>query len=135
MWMDAAGQIFYSVGVGFGTLTLFSTGNKPKNNCYMDAIMCALGNCGTSLWASIIMFSLFGFKADYEVNKCEMNRNTSLGANSSKPISCSTKADIFKQVSGRGFFLPELAASFRSSRRGASGCAATRGLSFVNGQH
>ena len=98
VWMDAAGQIFYSLGVGFGTLTLFSTGNKPKNSCYMDAIMCALGNCGTSLSASIIMFSLFGFKADYKVRKCEMDRNASLKTNNSKPVSCSSK-DVFDQVS------------------------------------
>lgn len=98
VWMDAAGQIFYSLGVGFGTLTLFSTGNKPQNSCYMDAIMCALGNCGTSLSASIIMYSFFGFKADYKVRKCEMDRNNSLKTNSSKPVSCSSE-EIFDQVS------------------------------------
>ena len=76
--MDAAGQIFYSIGVGFGTLTLLSTGHKPKNNFYMDAIMSALGNCGTSLWASIIMFSLVGFN-------CEVDRKASLAANGSIP--------------------------------------------------
>jgi len=89
VWMDAAGQIFYSLGVGFGTLTLFSAGNKPKNNCYMDAFMCALGNCGTSLWASIIMFSFFGFKADYTVKE----HNTSLSCNAN----CS-KEEIFKKL-------------------------------------
>lgn len=76
--MDAAGQIFYSIGVGFGTLTLLSTGHKPKNNFYMDAIMSALGNCGTSLWASIIIFSLVGFN-------CEVDRKASLAANDSIP--------------------------------------------------
>ena len=101
--MDAAGQIFYSLGVGFGSLTLFSSGNAPKNNCYMDAIMVALANCATSLWASIIMFSFFGFKANYKVNKCELDRATALAGNSSttnatKTISCSRR-EIFDQVS------------------------------------
>lgn len=101
--MDAAGQIFYSLGVGFGSLTLFSSGNPPKNNCYMDAIMVALGNCATSLWASIIMFSFFGFKANYKVNKCEQDRVTALADNSSinnatKTMSCSRR-EIFDQVS------------------------------------
>ena len=92
--MDAAGQIFYSLGVGFGTLTLFSTGHKPNNNFYMDAVMSALGNCGTSLWASIIMFSLFGFKASYEVKECkEMSRNASVDNNGS----CS-REEIFQKV-------------------------------------
>ena len=92
--MDAAGQIFYSLGVGFGTLTLFSTGHKPNNNFYMDAVMSALGNCGTSLWASIIMFSLFGFKASYEVKECkEMSPNASVDNNGS----CS-REEIFQKV-------------------------------------
>lgn len=98
VWMDAAGQIFYSLGVGFGTLTLFSTGNKPKNSCYTDALLCALGNCGTSVWASIIMFSLFGFKADYKERQCEIDRNASLEFNGSKPVSCN-KEEILDQVS------------------------------------
>ena len=96
--MDAAGQIFYSLGVGFGTLTLFSTGHKPNNNFYMDAVMSALGNCGTSLWASIIMFSLFGFKASYEVKECkEMSRNASVGDNGSN-LASFCRERIFQQV-------------------------------------
>lgn len=83
VWMDAAGQIFFSLGIGFGSLTLFSTGNKPKNSCFMDALLCVLGNCGTSVWAGIIMFSLFGFKADYKVKECEMSRNSSFKTNGS----------------------------------------------------
>lgn len=102
VWMDAAGQIFYSLGVGFGSLTLFSSGNAPRNNCYMDAIMVALGNCATSLWASIIMFSFFGFKANYKVHKCELDRATALAGNSfttntTKTISCSRR-EIFDQL-------------------------------------
>ena len=65
--------------------------------------MVALGNCATSLWASIIMFSFFGFKANYKVNKCEEDRLTALAGNSSinnatKTISCSRR-EIFDQVS------------------------------------
>lgn len=102
VWMDAAGQIFYSLGVGFGSLTLFSSGNAPRNNCYMDAIMVALGNCATSLWASIIMFSFFGFKANYKVHKCELDRATALAGNSfttntTKTMSCSRR-EIFDQL-------------------------------------
>ena len=60
----------------------------------MDAVMSALGNCGTSLWASIIMFSLFGFKASYEVKECkEMSRNASVDNNGS----CS-REEIFQKV-------------------------------------
>ena len=103
VWMDAAGQIFYSLGIGFGSVTLFSTGNPSKNSYYMDAIMCALGNCATSLWASIIMFSFFGFKALKKFNKCEQDRLAALAGNDSlfnatKTITCSQR-EIFDQVS------------------------------------
>ncbi|PFX32317.1 sodium- and chloride-dependent transporter XTRP3-like isoform X2 [Stylophora pistillata] len=96
VWMDAAGQIFFSLGVGLGSVTLFSTGNQPKNSFTMDAIMCALGNCATSLWASIIMFSFFGFKALKKFNKCEKNRLDELRENDST-ITCSYQ-EIFNQL-------------------------------------
>lgn len=97
--MDAAGQIFFSLGIGFGSLTLFSTGNKPKNSCFMDALLCVLGNCGTSVWAGIIMFSLFGFKADYKVKECEMSRNSSFKTNGSALSLPCSKDEVLNNVS------------------------------------
>ena len=102
--MDAAGQIFFSLGIGFGTLTLFSTGNKPKNSCYMDALLCALGNCGTSVWAGIIMFSLFGFKADYKVKECQTDHNSSFESNCSTPSLPCSKDEVLDNVSTRAAF-------------------------------
>ena len=36
--------------------------NPVKNNCKKDAVMVSLINCGTSIFASIVVFSVLGFK-------------------------------------------------------------------------
>ncbi|XP_056154076.1 sodium-dependent neutral amino acid transporter B(0)AT3-like [Lampris incognitus] len=70
VWLDAATQIFFSLSVAFGGLIAFSSYNPQKNNCERDAILVGVINSVTSLYASIPIFSILGFKANSSFKSC-----------------------------------------------------------------
>ncbi|XP_029976900.1 sodium-dependent neutral amino acid transporter B(0)AT3-like [Salarias fasciatus] len=70
VWLDAATQIFFSLSVAFGGLIAFSSYNDEKNNCERDAVLVGVINSATSLYASIPIFAILGFKATSGYNLC-----------------------------------------------------------------
>ncbi|XP_034016308.1 sodium-dependent neutral amino acid transporter B(0)AT3-like [Thalassophryne amazonica] len=70
VWLDAATQIFFSLSVAFGGIIAFSSYTAEKNNCERDAIVVGLVNSATSLYGSIPIFSILGFKANTALNNC-----------------------------------------------------------------
>lgn len=71
VWLDAATQIFFSLSVAFGGLIAFSSYNNEKNNCERDAVLVGVINSATSIYASIPIFSILGFKAKSAFNRCQ----------------------------------------------------------------
>ncbi|XP_030065559.1 sodium-dependent neutral amino acid transporter B(0)AT3 [Microcaecilia unicolor] len=74
VWLDAATQIFFSLSLAFGGLIAFSSYNSPKNDCEKDAVTVAVINSLTSIYASIPIFSILGFKATTAYWDC-LDRN------------------------------------------------------------
>ncbi|XP_055076169.1 inactive sodium-dependent neutral amino acid transporter B(0)AT3 isoform X1 [Misgurnus anguillicaudatus] len=74
VWLDAATQIFFSLSLAFGGLIAFSSYNPKKNDCERDALVVGCINSATSLYASIPIFAILGFKATSNYNNC-LNSN------------------------------------------------------------
>lgn len=69
-WINAATQIFFSLGLGFGSLIAFASYNQYNNNFEQQAVVVSIINSGTSIFASIVTFSIYGFKATFNYESC-----------------------------------------------------------------
>ncbi|KAL3112743.1 hypothetical protein niasHT_019717 [Heterodera trifolii] len=70
VWLDAATQIFYSMGLGFGGLIAFASYNPLKNNVKKDVIKMSVANLLTSLYTAFVIFCVLGYMGTKNFERC-----------------------------------------------------------------
>ncbi|XP_043911378.1 sodium- and chloride-dependent GABA transporter ine-like [Protopterus annectens] len=61
VWVNAAAQIFNSIGIAFGSLMAMASYNQFNNNILKDTLAISLINSATSIFAGFVIFSAFGY--------------------------------------------------------------------------
>ncbi|XP_072889543.1 sodium-dependent neutral amino acid transporter B(0)AT2-like [Hemitrygon akajei] len=77
VWRQAATQVFFALGLGFGSVIAYSSYNSRTNNCHFDAYLVSFINFFTSIFATLVVFAVLGFRANVLTQKC-VQRNTLL---------------------------------------------------------
>ncbi|KAM4624164.1 sodium-dependent neutral amino acid transporter B(0)AT2-like isoform 1-T3 [Polymixia lowei] len=70
VWRQAATQVFFALGLGFGSVIAYSSYNPKNNNCHRDAFIVSLINFLTSVLATLVVFAVLGFRAKNMVMAC-----------------------------------------------------------------
>ncbi|KAM6241929.1 sodium-dependent serotonin transporter-like [Spheniscus humboldti] len=90
VWVDAAAQIFFSLGPGFGVLLALASYNHFHNNCYRDALITSTVNCLTSFLSGFVIFTVLGYMAemrDVEVEDVARDKGSSPSSTTGGPRS------------------------------------------------
>lgn len=61
IWQAAVGQIFFSIGVGFGYFTSYASYNSKYSNAVQDALIVAFSNSLYEILAGFAVFGVIGF--------------------------------------------------------------------------
>lgn len=70
VWRQAATQVFFALGLGYGSVIAYSSYNPVHNNCHRDAIMVSGINFMTSVLATLVVFVILGFRAKTIALRC-----------------------------------------------------------------
>lgn len=63
IWLAAAGQIFFSLGIASGVMTSFGSYNKPNQDLVRDNLIVCITNCSFSFFSGFAVFAMLGYMA------------------------------------------------------------------------
>lgn len=63
LWLDALGQVFFTLSIGGGGLMTLASYNRFSNDVLRDAVIVAFGNCIFSFISGFGIFGILGFMA------------------------------------------------------------------------
>ncbi|XP_070207459.1 sodium- and chloride-dependent glycine transporter 2-like isoform X2 [Littorina saxatilis] len=63
LWIDAAGQMFFSLGLSMGGIVMFGSYNKFHHPVYRDAVIISTLDMVTSILSGFVIFTTFGYMA------------------------------------------------------------------------
>uniref|UniRef100_A0A9J7ZKS9 Transporter n=1 Tax=Cyprinus carpio carpio TaxID=630221 RepID=A0A9J7ZKS9_CYPCA len=87
VWRQAATQVFFALGLGFGSVIAYSSYNPRNNNCHRDAFTVSGVNFMTSVLATLVVFAVLGFRAKTIATECvKRNMKAVFEAMSSTPF-------------------------------------------------
>ncbi|XP_055350607.1 sodium-dependent dopamine transporter-like [Paramacrobiotus metropolitanus] len=64
LWIDAAVQVFYSTGAGFGVHLALSSYNQFHHNSQRDCLITVAANAAASLFSGFVVFTYLGYMAN-----------------------------------------------------------------------
>ncbi|XP_028929257.1 orphan sodium- and chloride-dependent neurotransmitter transporter NTT5 isoform X1 [Ornithorhynchus anatinus] len=78
VWRRAGTQVFFALGLGFGSVVAFASYTPRENNCARDAWVVAYINLATSLLATLVVYTVLGFRATTLTRRCAIQNAKAL---------------------------------------------------------
>ncbi|KAH9495649.1 hypothetical protein Btru_015549, partial [Bulinus truncatus] len=102
VWLDAATQIFYSFGLGFGCLIALASYNPVRSDFLRDTFIVTICDFFTSIFTAIVVFSILGFKATLQYQECLKDHGITNQTEESTHPACDFQKIISESASGTG---------------------------------
>ncbi|XP_074164285.1 orphan sodium- and chloride-dependent neurotransmitter transporter NTT5 isoform X2 [Sminthopsis crassicaudata] len=78
VWHEAGTQVFFNLGLGFGTLVVLASYTTRNSNSAQDAFILVFASLTACLLATQVVFSMLGFRASTSIRQCVIQNTVKL---------------------------------------------------------